>query len=99
MDHSPCPFCKGKEFSIKSGYQLQCVTCGAEGPQGNLPIVARVVWESRPIEEALIAENKRLLDTQKVLLSTVGVMWSNLTLDTKHLINELREGATHADAG
>ena len=47
----PCPFCGGNNCGVRAGTdEIWCV-CGGHSPHG---------WNSRPIEDALRAENEKL---------------------------------------
>lgn len=61
-----CPFCNAdevqrREFSAFSGHSGECKCCGALGPISRDIERARILWDTRPEEDRLRAENKELV--------------------------------------
>ena len=83
----PCPFCGGKAFWDSEFSGVYC-HCGAEITFCESDKEAAERWNTRPIEDALKEENKRLREALEEIKKTVEyaqdtVYPLNISLDSK----------------
>ena len=87
LELKSCPFCGGKAFWDSEFSGVYC-HCGAEITFCESDKEAAEKWNSRPIEEALKEENKRLREALEEIKKTVEyaqdtVYPLNISLDSK----------------
>lgn len=70
LELKPCPFCGGKAFWDSEFSGVYC-HCGAEITFLESDEEAAEKWNSRPIEDALKEENKRLREALEEIKKTV----------------------------
>lgn len=47
-----CPFCGSEKLRVKPCYQVECLSCRAEGPLASSPGLAEVDWDKRTADVA-----------------------------------------------
>lgn len=87
LELKPCPFCGGKAFFDSEFSGVYCY-CGAELTFCESDKESAEKWNSRPIEDALKEENKRLREALEEIKKTVEyaqdtVYPLNISLDSK----------------
>ena len=89
IELKPCPFCGGKAFWDSEFSGVYC-NCGAEFTFFESDKEAAEKWNSRPIEDALQAENERFRKALETICTIYEINGAGWRFD-KRLYDEAKE--------